>query len=178
MFSYPAKTYKDQTRRYARGEHVMSKPEGAIMRRIQSETGLTEEEVRTHKKYRKMLSDAQGKDRTKILAKWKSSVKTPLEDKWDWGSPKAMFMQKACEVLDGDKEMAARLYKRYAGGLIDDRRPNAFYYRHFKTYQPCIDIMKAIDKTTGQFVFSQLRDEVGFMYEADMVMFTLVYQTQ
>lgn len=39
--------------------HVMNKDEAKEMRRIQSKTGLSEEEVRTHKKYRKMLSDAQ-----------------------------------------------------------------------------------------------------------------------
>lgn len=41
------------------GEHVMMKPEAKVMRRLQAETGLSEEEIRSHKKYRKMLSDAQ-----------------------------------------------------------------------------------------------------------------------
>ena len=50
---------KHQTRRYQRGEHVMNKNESTVMRRLQSETGLSEEEVREHKKYRKMLSAAQ-----------------------------------------------------------------------------------------------------------------------
>lgn len=41
------------------GEHVMNSDESKALRRIMSETGMNEEEVRKHKKYRKMLSDAQ-----------------------------------------------------------------------------------------------------------------------
>lgn len=176
---------KRQTEAYARGEHVMSKPEASLMRRIQSETGMTEEEVRKHKKYRKMLSDAQKPANWKP-AGWyagnplttRAGLKNPLEEKWSWGSQKAMFMQKACEVLNGDKEAAARLYKRYAGGLIDDHRPNAFYYREFDNTQPETDILKAIDKTEGMFVFAPHRNEVGFMYETSLTMFSLCYQVK
>ena len=50
---------KQHTRRYQRGEHVMNKNEATVMRRLQSETGLSEDEVRSHKKYRVMLSEAQ-----------------------------------------------------------------------------------------------------------------------
>jgi hypothetical protein len=50
---------KRLTRRYQRGEHVMNKNEAAVMRRLQSETGLTEEQIREHKKYRILLSEAQ-----------------------------------------------------------------------------------------------------------------------
>lgn len=50
---------KQHTRRYGRDEHVMNKNEAAVMRRLQSMTGLSEEEIRAHKKYRKMLSAAQ-----------------------------------------------------------------------------------------------------------------------
>lgn len=167
-------TYKEKTRRYARGEHVMSKAEGSLMRRIQSETGLSEEEVRTHKKYRKMLSDTQKSGSSLSSRLWKPGP-TPLEEKWSWGSPKAMFMQKACEVLDNDKEAAARLYKRYAGGLIDMRHPSRFYYRSFSLIQNQTEILKAIDKTDGMFVFDPQRNEVGFAYESSLTMFSLVY---
>jgi len=37
----------------------MNSNEAKVMRRLQSETGLTETEIRTHKKYRVMLSEAQ-----------------------------------------------------------------------------------------------------------------------
>lgn len=40
-------------------EHVPNKNEGRLLRRIMSETGLTEEQVRSHKKYRRMLSTEQ-----------------------------------------------------------------------------------------------------------------------
>ncbi len=42
-------------------KHVPAKAEGKLLRRIMSNTGLTEEQVREHKKYRKMLSSEQGK---------------------------------------------------------------------------------------------------------------------
>ena len=58
---YEAPEYgtKQNTRRYQRGEHVMNSNEAKVMRRLQSETGMSEAEIRTHKKYRVMLSEAQ-----------------------------------------------------------------------------------------------------------------------
>lgn len=41
------------------GVHVMNKNESKLCRRLMSETGLGEEELRGHKKYRIMLSKAQ-----------------------------------------------------------------------------------------------------------------------
>ena len=41
------------------GVHIMNKDESKLLRRLMSENGMTEEEVRSHKKYRKMLSNAQ-----------------------------------------------------------------------------------------------------------------------
>lgn len=60
---YPDPVYgtKHHTRRYQRGEHVMNSNEAKVMRRLQSETGLTEVEIREHKKYRVLLSEAQTK---------------------------------------------------------------------------------------------------------------------
>lgn len=43
------------------GVHVPNKNEAKILRKIMSETGLSEEEVRSHKKYRIELSKAQKK---------------------------------------------------------------------------------------------------------------------
>lgn len=40
-------------------KHYPNKKEGKELRRIRAETGLTEVEIRSHKKYRKRLSDAQ-----------------------------------------------------------------------------------------------------------------------
>lgn len=44
---------------YAGGKHVPNKNEAKLLRKIMAETGLSEEEVRQHKKYRKMLSEEQ-----------------------------------------------------------------------------------------------------------------------
>lgn len=43
------------------GVHIMNKNEAKLCRKLMAETGLTETELRTHKKYRKMLSDEQKK---------------------------------------------------------------------------------------------------------------------
>lgn len=39
--------------------HIPNKAEAKTLRKIMAETSLTEAEIRTHKKYRKQLSDAQ-----------------------------------------------------------------------------------------------------------------------
>jgi len=41
------------------GVHVPNHNEAKLLRKIMSDTGLTEKEIREHKKYRKMLSDIQ-----------------------------------------------------------------------------------------------------------------------
>lgn len=46
--------------RYAtNGVHIMNKAEAKVCRKLMSDTGLSEKELREHKKYRKLLSDAQ-----------------------------------------------------------------------------------------------------------------------
>ena len=164
----------------------MNKPEAQVMRRIQSETGKTEEEVRQIKKYRKMLSDAQLTESQRSTKEWRREYlrrrevdeKHGINPKWNFGSIKAMFNQKTMQVLNGDKEATGRLYKRYAGGLVDDKRPKAFFYRKFNHPQPETQIMQAIDKTEGMFFFSSDRNEVGFAYDASLIVFSLVYQEQ
>ena len=49
--------------------HIMNKDESKVLRRLMSEIGMTEEEVRTHKKYRKMLSDAQVKGQKRLRSR-------------------------------------------------------------------------------------------------------------
>jgi len=178
---------KDQKDSYKRGEHVMNKPEAAAMRRIQSETGKTEEEVRAIKKYREMLSDAQLDDKSRETKEWRRDYlqkrekekELGINSKWNFGSIKAMFKQKTMQVLNGDKETTDELYKRYAGGLVDDKRPKAFFYRNFGTsFQSETEVMQAIAKTDGQFVYSPDRNEVGFMHEASLTVFSLVYQVK
>jgi hypothetical protein len=51
--------YGSKNRGVSPGIHVMNKDEARVMRRLQSQTGLSQEEIRKHKKYRKMLSEAQ-----------------------------------------------------------------------------------------------------------------------
>ena len=45
--------------------HIPNKSEAKLLRKLQAKTGLTEEEVRSRKKYRKMLSQAAKKSETK-----------------------------------------------------------------------------------------------------------------
>lgn len=47
------------------GVHIMNKHEKEALRKLKAETGLTEEELRKEKKYRKILSDAQKVQGTK-----------------------------------------------------------------------------------------------------------------
>ena len=42
-----------------KGKHVPNKSESKLLRKLMSTTGMTETEIRQHKTYRKMLSDAQ-----------------------------------------------------------------------------------------------------------------------
>jgi len=71
MGEYPEKIYWDDDdwgwnrnfgsdNLYAtKGVHIMNKNEAKLLRKLKKDTGLSEEEIRSHKKYRKMLSDAQ-----------------------------------------------------------------------------------------------------------------------
>ena len=47
------------------GKHVPNKNEAKLLRKLKADTGLTEEELRKHKKYRKLLSEAQRAKGTK-----------------------------------------------------------------------------------------------------------------
>jgi len=44
-----------------KGVHIKNKNEAKLCRKLMASTGLTEAELRTHKKYRKMLSEEQKK---------------------------------------------------------------------------------------------------------------------
>ena len=52
-------SYGSKNRGVPRGVHIMNGPEAKVMRRLKSDTGLTEEEIREVKKYRVELSTAQ-----------------------------------------------------------------------------------------------------------------------
>lgn len=57
---YVPRQYQRPRKRHAPpGVHVPNKNEAAVLRRLMSETGLTEVELRQHKKYRVILSTAQ-----------------------------------------------------------------------------------------------------------------------
>lgn len=56
--------YSDKRRvrkAFAGGEHVPNKNEAKLLRKLMAETKLSEEEIRSIKKYRIMLSEAQDK---------------------------------------------------------------------------------------------------------------------
>ena len=40
-------------------KHYPNKNEAKLLRKLKAKTGLSEEEIRSHKKYRKMLADAR-----------------------------------------------------------------------------------------------------------------------
>jgi len=173
------KTSKADSRRYKRDEHVMGQPEAKVCRRLMAETGLNEEQLREHKKYRKMLSDAQFPGNTHSVRQnfFARQEQQKIDTSAVYASTKDMFMQLATQLLDGDKKMAARLYKRYAGGLVDAKRPSAFHYRILdnKHNKPA-DVLRAVDKADGMFSYSPERGDIGFMYESSMLMFTLAHE--
>lgn len=151
----------------ANGGHVMGKPEAKMMRKIQAETGLTKEEVREHKKYRKLLSNTQAPSipHWKILADTENVEFTPR----DRFMEQAMFWTK-------DQEMCERLYKRSVGGLTDGKRPKNFHYATLGLCRHGL-VLEAIDQSTdGMFTFNPIKREVGFMYEANLSTFLLSYQ--
>ena len=160
------KTKKDETRRYARGEHVMSQPEAKVMRRIQAETGLTEEQVRSHKKYRIMLSETQKHAKQPgYVTNVEPSNLTPREQ----------FMLQVSTWALCDQAMAERLYKRFGSIMMMDDGPKNF---HYATISKCHHglVMKAIDQSTdGMFVYNPAKREVGFMYESNLTMFLMTY---
>jgi hypothetical protein len=43
--------------------HVPSKPEAKMIRRLQAQTGMTEQQLRAHPRYGQMIADPQGKRR-------------------------------------------------------------------------------------------------------------------
>ena len=161
---------KQLTDAYIRGEHVMSKPEAKVMRRLQAETGLSEEEIRSVKKYRKMLSDAQGR---------KSHAK-PAEQTWTIDY-KCRFRQRV-GVFIKDDSVIDELYKRHAGGMMgaDDRRPKDFHYATIPVGGT--DAHRALqtihDQTDGRYYYDPAAREVGFQYEENLTMFLLALQVQ
>jgi len=61
-----------KNRNVPRGVHIMGKPEAKVCRKLMADTGLTEEELREHKKYRKLLSEAQKEgEKAKLNARQK-----------------------------------------------------------------------------------------------------------
>lgn len=59
-------SYIRYKKRFAKpGQHIPNKNEASLLRRLQAQTGLSEVELRSHKKYRKMLSEEQKKKGTK-----------------------------------------------------------------------------------------------------------------
>jgi len=65
---------------YSNGAHVPNKNEATLLRKIMSESGLTEEEVRANKKYRKMLSEAQDKGENSTISRVEKEKKRILKE--------------------------------------------------------------------------------------------------
>lgn len=54
------------------GVHIPNKNEAKVLRKLMSKTGLSEKELREHKKYRKVLSEAQKVPKAKRTDKQKA----------------------------------------------------------------------------------------------------------
>ena len=162
----PWKQYKEKRASRQGGGHVMSKPEAKVMRRLQAETGLSEEEIREHKKYRKMLSDAQT---AHIMAPAYKDVEV-------YGPARERFFL-LCETFGVEEEIIPELWKRYAGGLLaTDSRPKNFHYANVGA-APAVEVLRIIhNNTDGQFYYNTKGVEVGFMYKENLTMFLLAYQ--
>ena len=85
---YPYLSRKKYIAATITGEHVPNKNEAKMLRRLKAETGLTEEQLREHYKYRKMLSDAQKRQggetrvtrkRRDVMKKITKELKLPKE---------------------------------------------------------------------------------------------------
>ena len=63
MIDHRQSNYVSDNRYVPKGIHIMNKDESKTCRKLMSQTGLSEKELREHKKYRKMLSEAQVKGR-------------------------------------------------------------------------------------------------------------------
>ena len=61
MIDHRYSQYVSDNKYIPKGVHIMNKDESKLCRKLMSQTGLSEKEIRTHKKYRKMLSGAQVK---------------------------------------------------------------------------------------------------------------------
>ena len=163
----PWKDYKDKRIERQGGGHVMAKPEAKVMRRLRAETGLSEEEIRSHKKYRKMLSDAQSKP----IPRTEGEVK--YENMW----PKKQFEFQYGHFFE--KDVFNELWKRYAGGLLDDteKRPKKFHYAKVPGFQAIPHVLNTVHNSTdGQYYYNPKTGEIGFMHESSLTMFVLAYQ--
>ncbi len=69
-------SYIRERKKHAKpGEHIPNKNEAKLLRKLMSQTGMSEEELRSHKKYRRMLSQAQ-----KVPAAKKSDEQKRLDN--------------------------------------------------------------------------------------------------
>lgn len=92
------------------GVHIMMKKEAKLLRKLMSDTGMTEIQLRAHKKYRKMLSDAQ---------------KVPPAKKTDYQREYDYQMRNVTRKLKLAKEhplVQAEFKKRWAEFIFDNPR--------------------------------------------------------
>ena len=157
---------RERRRRFERadGEHVMGKPESKLMRQLQAKHGLSEEEVRSHKKFRKMLADVQ--DKKPKFKPMSEALKIPTV---------YQFMSRLNHYIE-DEEIRKELWKRYGGGFVDDKRPKKFHYATVpKALNRIGEVFQALhDQTDGKYYFNPQTNEVGFQYEENLSMFLLV----
>ena len=165
-----AQSYKGKRIKRAGGGHVMGKEEAKLCRRLQAINNMTEEEVRSHKKFRKMLADVCNEPKYRL----RETYAAPTDDKLVSSmAPEERFKMLVNGLVD--TKTTKDLWKRYAGGLIDTRRPKNFHYMELPRVHTRADIYKCLAQTDGQFYYSYTNKEIGFMYEESMTMFALAW---
>ena len=105
-----SKFYYSKKKYAVPGVHIMMKKESKVLRKLKKETGLTETQIRAHKKYRKMLSDAQ---------------KVPPAKKTDYQREYDRQMKNVTRDLKLAKEnplVQAEFKKRWAEFIFDNPR--------------------------------------------------------
>lgn len=84
--------------------HIMGKPESKMMRKLQAKTGLSEEEIRSHKKYNVLLSEAQTKRLEKLYKLVSKAIKQtnlPSTDPLTKLRIRDIVVDKLCEEFYG-----------------------------------------------------------------------------
>ena len=112
-------------------KHYPNKDEAKLLRKIMSDTGLTEEEVRAIKKYRVVLSEAQKKGN-----EYKYSSKNKRFYRWK--------LKQACRETKLPKEHPDTI--KALQKILDNASNSSYCWWGLRTLMPAKDVVKIIGK--------------------------------